>query len=242
VRKSLAGIAAVASVVALLGCGDDSDDRGDHSGTTTIKVAGGSMSFAVPAGLREVDCERPEGAPIPITAATLRLDSDNVVELIEFRLDEPQPAPTDGSLRRDLAEAFAAGDLATGFDVEAEGHRATQADGVPGITLSAQPEDSAAADDVRVDYDVYLRERDLYAIRCQSTPAHEDEIPEGREEEWRRALRLEAGVLVPTVRDALKATRRGDGERVSAKLNGLGVVIGDLKGLYADVGLKICSA
>ena len=62
--------------------------------------------------------------------------------------------------------------------------------------------------------------------------------PEGREAEWRRALRLEAGVLVPTVRDAL----RGDGERASAKLNGLGVVIGDLKGLYAGVGLKICSA
>ena len=66
--------------------------------------------------------------------------------------------------------------------------------------------------------------------------------PEGREAEWRRALRLEAGVLVPTVRDALRAARRGDGERASAKLNGLGVVIGDLKGLYAGVGLKICSA
>ena len=52
------------------------------------------MSFAVPAGLREVDYERPQGAPIPVTAATLRLDADNLIELTEFRLDEPQPAPT----------------------------------------------------------------------------------------------------------------------------------------------------
>ena len=36
----------------------------------------------------------PEGAPIPVTAATLRLDADNLIELTEFRLDEPQPAPT----------------------------------------------------------------------------------------------------------------------------------------------------
>jgi hypothetical protein len=45
-------------------------------------------------------------------------------------------------------------------------------------------------------------------------------------------------VLVPTVRDALRAARRGDGERASAKLNGLGVVIGDLRGLYAGGGLE----